>query len=317
MMKKLLRRALAAALMLCILLSAAPAAASSSSAKEKGLKINYSGPADISAGQNAWILNTKINFTFSGTVSYSVTDMKNKTVIYTDTRTGVTAGQDISWPLPYDDAGLTMDKPIKQVRASFLMDSETYTYDVFYNLQKKDGNYFLTVEKATWYPNNTACSFGPAFRDVKSWLTEKWYLFTPIDLSIQGRQEFEYIASNMYVIGKVYVDVYGDQVTVTYHNFYADQGGNTETKEEFFTFFHDLGSVKNVEPETMAEPGYRFGWPVSIENDLEGDTRVLLFVRNRVTYRDYVNNSHKLTRFWPNLTERKQLREEMMRWMNE
>ena len=84
MMKKLLRRALAAALTLCILLSAAPAAASSSSAKEKGLKINYSGPADISAGQNAWILNTKINFTFSGTVSYSVNDYIADTAQYSD-----------------------------------------------------------------------------------------------------------------------------------------------------------------------------------------------------------------------------------------
>lgn len=312
MTKKLLSCFLAAAVLALALCSAAPALA-----ENKALTFDFTGSAELSAGQSAQVLKTKIQSISSGTIYYSLVDQLNKSVVYSETRTNVHAGQELVWQLPYDDTGLSGDKPVKQMRASFLMDGETYTYNVYYTYQKKDGAVTILVEKATWYPNNTACSFGPAFRDVKPSLTEKWYLFTAIDLSIQGRQEFEYIASNMYVIGKVYVDVFGDQVTVTYHNFYADQGGNTETKSEFFTFFHDLKSVKNVEPETMADPGYRFGVPVSIENDLEGDTRVLLFIRNRVTYCDYVNNTHKLTRFWPNLQERKQLREQMIFWMNE
>ena len=284
-------------------------------AEQDAMTVSFGDPVEISFGQTAWGLTTKIKYSYSCTVSYTLTDKKNKAIIYSETKNDVYAGQEISWPLPYDDTGLTGDKPTKQMNATFLMDGRTYSFDVYYTWQKKNGAVSLLVEKATWYPNNTACSFGPAFRDVKPSLTSKWYLFTPIDLTIQGRQEFEYIASNMYVIGKVYVDVYKDQVMVTYHNFYEDQGGNTETKEEFFTFFHDLGSVRNVEPETMSDPGYHFGWPISIENDLEGDTQVLLFIRNRVTYRNYVTNSHKLTRFWPNLTERIELREEMKKRM--
>ncbi|MBR3739499.1 MAG: hypothetical protein IKN04_03455 [Clostridia bacterium] len=312
MKKKLLCGLLAVLMMSLTLLAAVPA-----SAESKAMTFDFMETAVLSMGQSAQTLKTKIHSISSGTIVYSLADQLNKTVVYTETRNNVHAGQELVWQLPYDDTGLSGDKPVKQMRASFLMDGVTYTYDVFYTYQKKDGLVSILVEKATWYPNNTACSFGPAFRDVKPSLTEKWYLFTAVDLSIQGRQEFEYIASNMYVIGKVYVDVNGDQVTVTYHNFYADQGGNTETLSEFFTFFHDLKSVKNVEPETMSDPGYQFGQPISIQNDLEGDMRVLLFIRNRVTYRDYVNNSHKLTRFWPNLQERRQLREQMIFWMNE
>ena len=43
---------------------------------------------------------------------------------------------------------------------------------------------------------------------------------------------------------------------------------------------------------------------------------MLLFVRNRVTYCDYVNSTHKLTRYWPNLPERVKLRNDMLEMMD-
>ena len=121
----------------------------------------------------------------------------------------------------------------------------------------------------------------------------------------------------MYLIGEVYVDVNGDSVQVTYHNFYEDKDGKTETLTEYFTFFPDLKSVKDVNPETMDDLGFRFGQDISIENDLDGDTNALLFIRNQVTYCDYVTSQRKLTRFWPNLPERKALREQMMTMMEQ
>ena len=296
--------------LLLVLLCSAPALAA-----EKGLTISYIGPATLSAGQSAKVLSTKFNTVSDGTVVYSLTDTVKKTVVYTETKSGVTAGQEIQWTVPYYADGMSTSKPVKEMRASFVLDGKTYTYNLYYNFSAEDGG-TVTVEKATWYSKNTACSFGPAFRDVRPALTDKWYLFTPIDLTKQGRQTFEYIASNMYVIGEVYVDVSGDTVRVTYKNYYAEQGGNTETLTEYFTFFPDLKSVKNVEPETMDDLGFHFGQDISIAEDLSGDTNVLLFVRNQVTYCNYVNNSHKLTRFWPNLPERKALREQMQIMMD-
>ena len=307
-MKNMLR-VLSLALLLALAFSASALAA------DNGLTISYSGPATLTHGQTAQILSTKIRTPGDGTIVYTLTDTAKKTVVYTETKTGVTAGQTIKWIVPYYDKDMTVKKPIRQLQASFKLDGKTYTYSLYYTYSNKDGG-TVTVEKGTWYPDNTACSFGPAFRDVRPGLTDQWYLFTPIDLTRQGRQTFEYVASNLYLIGEVYVDVYGDTVRVTYHNFYEDQGGNTETLTEFFTFFHDLKSVTNVNPETMGDPGYRFGQSISIEGDLDGDTNVLSFVRNRVTYRDYVTNSRKLTRFWPNLKERKDLRDQMLAMMD-
>ena len=306
-MKNILR-AFAFALLLTLVFSASALAA------EKALTISYSGPATLSQGQAAEMLTTKINNPGDGTVVYTLTDTVKKTVIYSETKTEVTANQEIKWSVPYYDQDMTEKKPVKKLRASFKLDGKNYSYDLFYTYSKKDGT--VTVERASLYTDNTACSFGPAFRDVRPGLTDQWYLFTPIDLTRQGRQTFEYVASNMYLIGEVYVDVNGDTVRVTYHNFYEDQDGKTKTLTEYFTFFPDLDSVTNVEPETMDDLGFRFGQNISIAEDLNGDTNVLLFVRNRVTYRNYVTDSQKLTRFWPNLTERQDLRNQMLAMMD-
>ena len=286
---------------------------STSLAAEKALTISYVGEATLKENQSAPMLKTKVQSTASGTIVYSLTDTVAKSVVYTETQTGIVAGQEITWSAPYYTTGLTAEKPIRRLRASFVMDGQVYTYDLYYTLHPKDQT--VTIERNAWYPNNTACSFGPAFRDVRPGMTDKWYTFTPVNLSIPGRQVFEYIASNMYVIGEVYVDVKGDSVTVTYHNFYDQQSGNTETLSEYFTFFHDLNSVTEVEPENMPASAFAFGRPLSIEQDLGGDTNVLLFVRNRVTYCTYVNDSHKLVRYWPNLPQRVEKRTQMLAMM--
>ncbi len=287
---------------------------SGAAAEEKPMTVSFIESVTLAPGQKADVLSTKVNAVSDGAIVYSLTDLVKRTVIYTETRTGIVSGQTIKWSVPYYAEGMSASKPVKALRASFLMDGKTYSYIVYCAYSAKDGK--VTVEKGTWYSKNTACSFGPAFRDVKPALTDKWYTFTPVDLTIQGRQTFEYVASNLYVIGEVYVDTAGDTVTVSYHNFYDTQDGQTKTLTEFFTIFPDLNSVKSAEPETMDDLGFAFGQTISIENDLDGDTNVLLFVRNQVTYCDYVNNTHKLTRFWPNLPERKALREQMLLMMD-
>ncbi len=308
-MKKLLRVLAIAAMLAALMLPLGTALA------EKAMVISFNGPANLSPGQAAAVLTTKINAVQDGTVVFSLTDTVKRTVVYTESRTGIQAGQEIAWKVPYYDEGMSSSKPVKAMRASFVLDGKTYSYMIYYNFSVENGG-TLTVEKGTWYSNNTACSFGPAFRDVRPSLTDKWYTFTPVDLSKQGRQTFEYVASNKYVIGEVFVDVAGDEVTVNYHNFYDAQDGQTKTLTEYVTFYRDLASVKNVNPETTDQLGFRFGQTLSIANDLEGDTNVLLYIRNEVTYCDYVNYSHKLTRFWPNLPERKALREQMLAIMD-
>ena len=171
----------------------------------------------------------------------------------------------------------------------------------------------------TYYPNNTVSSFGPHFRDVTPELTDLWYMFTPIDLSIQGRQTFELVASNIYQVGEVYVDVYQDTVVVSYKMFYDHHGYySTERLSDYLNFYNSYADVGIVEPEDMPQPNtmFAFDQPFSILNHLGGDTNVLMFVRNRISYYRFPSPKAEYKRFWENTPQNKERRELMLQFMD-
>ncbi len=170
----------------------------------------------------------------------------------------------------------------------------------------------------TYYPRNTVSSFGPHFRDVTPQLTDKWYMFTPVDLSIQGRQTFVLAASNIYEVGQVHVDVNGDTVIVSYEMFRDGQRGfTTEMLSEFITFYNSYADVGIVEPEEMENPSiYAFNQPISILNHLSGDTNVLMFIRNRISYYRFPTPKSEYVRFWENKAEYQAQREKMLQMMD-
>ena len=102
-------RVLTLSLLLILLCSASALAA------EKGMTISYIGPATLTQGQSAKVLSTKFNTVSDGTVVYSLTDMVKKTVVYTETKSGVKAGQEIQWTVPYYAEGMSTGKPVKQI----------------------------------------------------------------------------------------------------------------------------------------------------------------------------------------------------------
>lgn len=171
----------------------------------------------------------------------------------------------------------------------------------------------------TRFPNNTVSSFGPHFRDVTPELTDLWYMFTPIDLSIQGRQTFELVASNTYQVGEVYVDVYQDTVVVSYKMFYDTHGYySTERLSDYLNFYNSYADVGIVEPEDMPQPNtmFAFDQPFSILNHLGGDTNVLMFVRNRISYFRFPSPKAEYKRFWENTPQNKDRREAMLQLMD-
>lgn len=158
--------------------------------------------------------------------------------------------------------------------------------------------------EGVYYANNTVCSFGPHFRNLTPDLTKKWYMFTALDLSQNGVQEYELVAGNMFVVGRVYVTVDGDNVTVSYKY----NNGEIYNHGDFFTIFPDYKSVTTVEPSEI-ENAMEYDKTYSIANDLNGDKEVLLFICNVVTFRD---DNPSIVRFWENIPERKALRESML-----
>jgi len=159
------------------------------------------------------------------------------------------------------------------------------------------------IPKATYYPHNTVCSFGPHFRDVTPSLTDDWYMFTALDLSQNGVQTYEMVAGNVFIVGTVTITVDGDEVTVHYE--YVND--KIMEEDSFFTFFNDYDSITTVNPNELAT--WEYDKTYSIANDLGGDTSVLLFTCNEVTFRD---DNPGIVRFWENIEWRKALRDQML-----
>ena len=129
----------------------------------------------------------------------------------------------------------------------------------------------------------TTCSKGIRFRDLENAVTDYWYMFTPIDLSVDGEQTFELIAGNIHKIGTVTVVVKEGTVTVTYE---LVNKCDIEVFEEFMTILPSLEGITELDFEAMTN--YAYGEAISIEEQLGGDTKVLLLTRNLVRYFDNI-----------------------------
>ena len=147
----------------------------------------------------------------------------------------------------------------------------------------------IPVRTTDYYIGNTACSIGPRFKD-ESGLTDKWYRFTPVDLSVDGVQTFDLIGSDAYIIGSVTVTVADGTVTIDCSYVSED----VKVHSEFCTFLPSLGEITTVDPAQL--PSYDFGEAISIADALNGDTKVLLYICNMVDY----HTDMAVTRVWTN-----------------
>ena len=191
-----------------------------------------------------------------------------------------------------------------------------YYFAQIRRINHNTGAVYHTQIYNSYLPNNTVSSFGPQFRVVNPRYTKKWYMFTPIDLSVQGRQAFTLVASNMYEVGEVYVDVFGDTVNVSYTYYYAsDEYTKMEPRKEFITFYNDFAQALNHDLDT-GETRFAFGRPFSIANQLDGDTNVLMFIRNNLTYYHFPTPTAQLIRNYPNSDARKAERGGMLALMD-
>lgn len=306
-MNKMLRRGIALLLMTVLVLSALPAQAAEAISNRFPKENGKNKEILIKRGESAVVMITKVN-SGSGELTLTVRDPDKKNcVIQTESRK-VKKGSETEWSISFDEELPLAKQNIRHYVMEIKTDGKKYTFSVYLTYDKKTDT--ILVEPGTWYPDNTACVQGLPLRDMKNPKTDKWYHVLPLDLSKPGTYEYPYIASNVYIIGKVTVTIGEDTLSVTYHNNYEAAGGNTKTLTEYMNVFHSLKDIRSVDPAKMGQ-GYSYGQEISIERDLGGDQNVLLFILNRVTYCDYVTGYKKLTRYWPNLKENKEYRMEL------
>jgi len=136
------------------------------------------------------------------------------------------------------------------------------------------------AKENAFHMDQGVCTMGPMFRNHNDKIgkkTKRWYMFTPMDLSEDGEQVLDLIAANMHYIGTCTVAVEDGIVTLSY----AFEDGVVE-QSMAFTFLSDLASVEDV--ETIDRTRFAFGEPISIQQDLAGDTRVILSLLGQIGY---------------------------------
>ncbi|MHC1787341.1 MAG: InlB B-repeat-containing protein [Christensenellales bacterium] len=133
------------------------------------------------------------------------------------------------------------------------------------------------------YPNNTLCIQGLRLRDLSPELTSNWQMFLPVDLSRDGVQRVPLIASNLYYAGEAKVEVVGDSVTVTYE---ALRG--IEVKSEFLALLPNMAAALSTDPLRLQAYQFSFAQPISIGQDLGGDSRVVVYIMNVINYSNQI-----------------------------
>lgn len=155
-----------------------------------------------------------------------------------------------------------------------------------------------------WYPNNTICLAGLSLQETSSRLPNKWYNVVPIDLTREGRQTYFLTISNARFIGECYVDVWGDEVTVSYS---LIENSAIEPLSSYGRWFTRLSQITEKSIEST-ENGFTFGEPVSISEDLDGADVALLFIRSKATYYLPFPDGTELTQYWRNKPDWKEFR---------
>lgn len=161
------------------------------------------------------------------------------------------------------------------------------------------------------YPNNTISLAGLTLQEASESLPDKWYNVIPVDLTRQGRQTYFLTITNVRYIGKCYVDVWGDDVTVSYS---LIENSAIEPKSSYGRWFTHLSQITEESIESSAN-GFTFGEPVSISQDLGGADVALLFIRSKASYYLPFRDGTELTRYWRNTTEWKEFRQDLQELM--
>lgn len=125
-------------------------------------------------------------------------------------------------------------------------------------------------------------SEGPLFLSFRADLTNELYMFTPMDLAIDGEYRFPLIGSSLQVIGEAKVEVKSGMAIVTY---LTVNGVKVDEKNEFFTFFPDIRGISTVKPSELQHVKLRFGIPYSVAGWLNSDSKVLLYINCPVSYK--------------------------------
>ena len=101
---------------------------------------------------------------------------------------------------------------------------------------------------------------GPPFLSFRRDLTDIPFMFTPMDLSVNGTYAYPLIADAAHVVGSVSLTVQSGMVTASC---WLIEGVKLDKKNEFMTFFPDIRDIPSVDPADLQGVKHPFDVPVS------------------------------------------------------
>ena len=133
--------------------------------------------------------------------------------------------------------------------------------------------------------SSTMCTFGPRLVDMGDQLapaSNKWYMFTPFDISMNGTQTYELVVDNQYIVGSLTLVVHNGNLTVNY----KVDSPYLRVDLEFFTILDTIHLLSQYEPEELApEYGLQPGRTYSLAQlNIPYDSELCLYFCSRVTY---------------------------------
>lgn len=135
------------------------------------------------------------------------------------------------------------------------------------------------------FANNILCAMGPRLRDVDlspNPNSEMWYMFTPVDVSVDGEQTYDLVASNLYTVGAMTVIVENGFMTVEYT---LNDSERMEVELEFYTVVGSMSELSEYEPERLLSYRLSVGQPICLKEKFGDDTNLVIYFCSRIGYK--------------------------------
>ena len=135
------------------------------------------------------------------------------------------------------------------------------------------------------YPNATLCAFGPRLKESNLYpnYSDRWYMFTPFDASMNGSQTYELVAADAVIVGDVTLTIRDGYLTIDYN-----LKGNDAVRVtlEFFTVLNSISDLNQYEPEALMGLKINRNQAINLYEKFGGDTHLVLYFCSRcsVTY---------------------------------
>ncbi len=134
-------------------------------------------------------------------------------------------------------------------------------------------------------------SFGLYIEDFRPRLTDKWYMFTPIDVGADTTLTYPLVAENAWIIGSVTIRIAGGNIVVE-----PQVTAGVTVQQEFMAIVGNLDGLPTVNPDLLAAQRLPLRTSIPIQATFGEDKKVAMYLHLKV---DFSTKTAGITPFDP------------------